>query len=128
MEEQHITWSTLLDIAPDSIADIQTCDGIYEKYRSWAKLSADDEALLRPLGRLLPDSLEPATTMETHEGSSYWSPEDAIALAYYPYNGCHVFQKTGCESYYLVYTEWGGHAPEKRARLILKNLITAHTA
>lgn len=128
MENQHITWSTLLQIAPDSIGAIQSCDGMYEKYLSWAQLTAADEALLEPLGRLLPDSLEPNETMETPEGSNYWSPEDPIALAYYPYNGCHIFQKKGCESYYLVYTEWGGHAPEKRARLILKNLISIYIA
>ena len=123
--EAFITWSTLIDIAPESIADIQDCDAGGEKYRAWTPFPETEEARMDNLGQLVTDDLEAPDTMQVYEGSNYWSPDDPIALGYYPYNYCEVFQKKDCNSYYLVYTEWGGHIPERRARLVLKPLIMA---
>lgn len=124
--EELITWSRLIEIAPESITDIQDCDADSEKYRSWTPLPAAVEARMDRLGRLVSDDFETPDTMQVFAGSNYWSPEDPIALGYYPYNYCEVFQQRDCNSYYLVYTEWGGHIPERRARLVLKPLIIYH--
>lgn len=121
--EKYITWSSLIGRAPASIAALEDCDPVFKKYLSWAPLSTPDEAQLVCLGRLLPDDLKTGETMEVYPGSNYWSPEDPIALGFYPYNFCDVYQMRDCNSFYLVYTEWGGHAPEKRARLVLKKLM-----
>lgn len=121
--EGYITWSALADRAPANIAVIADCDGMYQKYLAWAMLPASDEAELVRIGRLVTDSFETSETMQTYPGSNYWSPEDPFALGYYPYNYCEVFQLRDCNSYYLVYTEWGGHAPEKRARAVFREKI-----
>ena len=46
-----------------------------------------------------------------------------ISLNYYPYNNCKIYKDIDYNSFYFIYTEWGGHSPEKRCRLIQEKLI-----
>lgn len=123
MEEKTITWSELRAMAPEDLAAIVECDPGHSRFLGWTALSPADEATMDSLGTLKADDGSENHSLATYPGSNYWSPDDPIALAWYPYNGCAVFQKNGCASMYLVYTEFGGHVPERRARLVRKNLI-----
>ena len=123
MIEATITWTALKNMAPESTAAIEDCDAGCTQFLAWAPLSPLEESTMIHLGRLVPDDSEVRETMSTYPGSNYWLPDDLIAMAWYPYNFCEVFQRKNCNSYYLVYTEFGGHIPERRARLVLKYLI-----
>lgn len=122
-EEKTITWSALRAMAPEDLAAIVECDPNHSRFLGWAALDPAIETTMVRLGKLVADDSTEHSTLATYPGSNYWSPDDPIALAWYPYNGCEVFQKNGCASLYLVYSEYGGHYPEKRARLVRKSLI-----
>ncbi|GJM36080.1 MAG: hypothetical protein DHS20C18_50810 [Saprospiraceae bacterium] len=118
---QQITWSELIKMTPEETED---CDNIYQKYQAWHKLDPDDEKRMIYLGSLVPDVPEQAFSLKEYPSfEQYWSKESPIALAYYPYYGCEVFRLKSCSSLYLIYTEFAGHAPEKRCRLLQKRLI-----
>lgn len=121
MEPSTITWSALIALLSDDEAAVKKSDPICEQYRAWAKLSIEKD-FMRYLGRLVPDDGTPLERMESYPGD-YWAPDAPFALAYYPYNGCDVYQLMDYPSYYLVYTEYGGHFPELRARHVRKDLL-----
>lgn len=105
------------------MAGIEECDPDHSRFLGWAALDSSTESTMVRLGKLVADGTDQYDTLATYPGSNYWAADDPIALAWYPYNYCEVFQKNGCSSLYLVYTEFGGHIPERRARLVRKNLI-----
>jgi hypothetical protein len=116
---EKITWSALLHLLP---ADTWSADTFAVKYTGWAYLDKEDEAKLRLLGELVPDEGMPQYLMQEYpSGFNYWHARAPIALAYYPYNGCHVYAHK--EQLYLVYTEHAGHYPEKRCRLVQQQLL-----
>ena len=63
------------------------------------------------------------TMEECHTNENYWSANYPISLNYYPYNNCKIYKDIDYNSFYFIYTEWGGHSPEKRCRLIQEKLI-----
>ncbi len=65
------------------------------------------------------------TMMEYPTDENYWSIDYPISLEYYPYNYCDIYKNIFHNTFYFIYTEWGGHSPEKRCRLIQEKLIVA---
>lgn len=119
--QTKITWSELLKIVPEEPED---CDDIYQKYQAWRKLDTADDKRMVYLGSLVPDNPDQVSSLKEFPSfEQYWSKEAPIALAYYPYYGCEVYRLKSCSSLYLIYTEFAGHAPEKRCRLLQKRLI-----
>lgn len=119
--KKEITWSELGKMAPEETED---CDDIYQKYQAWHKLQPEDEKRMLYLGSLVPDAPQQTFSLQKYPSfEQYWSEEAPIALAFYPYYGCEVFRLKSCSSLYLIYTEFAGHAPEKRCRLLQKRLI-----
>ena len=58
-------------------------------------------------------------------GLNYWSPKAPIAVYFYPYHDCDIYQCKGCQAIFLEYMEESGHIPEKRLRWVRPELITA---
>ncbi|MBD2705450.1 hypothetical protein IC229_32870 [Spirosoma sp. BT702] len=53
----------------------------------------------------------------------YWGADVPIQIDKYPYYGCEVFKCKTCGTVFFYYLELGGHAPQKRYRVIRKELI-----
>lgn len=120
--ENYLSWSNLYARAPEHTD--QNCDPECVQYLSWVALKPELEEELEFLGKLRPDALESDERELHYDEAAYWSPESQIDPLVYPYAYSDVYRKRGCNSHYLVYTEWGGHRPEKRARLVRRHLIT----
>jgi hypothetical protein len=121
----NITWSDVLNLAIP-ILNISKEDSICKRYIAWRKLDPMDESKLSFIGNLAPDSSQNKIYEEEfHTFKNYWAEDYPIALAYYPYNGCGVYKFANIVNggYYFVYVEFGGHAPEKRCRLIQPDLV-----
>lgn len=116
-----ITWEQLLGLIPD-VKTLDMNDIIYTRYISWEKLAKEDDGKLRLLGALENEG-GPVHATEYKSSYNYWSPESPIALAYYPYNGCDVYQYKENGGIFFIYREDGGHVPEMRCRLVQRQLI-----
>ena len=99
------------------IPDISSGDELYTKYLSWNWLDDKDYDKLQFLGMLA----YTGTYAEYPSPYNYWMPAYPIALHCYPNNDCEVYQYK--EGLFLVYDEISGHVPEKRCRLIQRELI-----
>lgn len=53
----------------------------------------------------------------------YWDENSRIALSDYPYHSCKLFECPRCQRLFFTYLEFGGHAPEKRFRLVNPKLL-----
>ena len=89
------------------------------KYFSWRKFDPTDANRLTSLGNLF---VSEAQNSEYPTQENYWSENYPFALNYYPNAGCEVFTD-GDKGYYLIYRDFGGHAPERRCRLLRKGLV-----
>ena len=70
-----------------------------------------------------PDHHEP-TFEEFHPGGTrYESAQAPVAVAFYPYNRCDLWQCTRCQRHLLRYTEFGGYYIDHRARALHVALI-----
>lgn len=80
--------------------------------------STFDDTLLQPVGSLGQlDPYDPPTLEEYHpQGTRYGSPDAPIALGFFPYNRCEVWQCVKCARPFLRYTEYGGYYLEQRIR------------
>jgi len=56
-------------------------------------------------------------------GSHSWSPEAPIAVDYYPYNRCDIYECIDCSRKYLRYGEYGGYYVDERIRPLNPKLI-----
>ena len=88
------------------------------KYLAWSKFDKEDQLKLILIGSIV---VEQKYNEEFQSKENYWSTKYPIAIEHYPYNGCDIY--TDGEGYFFVYQEFGGHAPERRCRFILKELI-----
>lgn len=91
----------------------------------WDSFSA---ALAEPgfvcIGSLrVPGDEEPTLTEWHPQGSSYWSPEAPLAVAWFPYNRCSVWQCRACGRGFVQYTEFGGYYVDHRVREINPALV-----
>jgi hypothetical protein len=76
-----------------------------------------DPAGLRKVGTLRRPGVEDPTLEEYHPaGTRSWSLEAPIALSFFPYNRCDVWQCAACGRPFLRYTEYGGYYVEERIR------------
>lgn len=119
---KKITWSELR-VLTSSQSTILTL----EKYLAWEPLQKVDEEKLSFIGLLISD--DPSIHVFNSEFPSpynYWAKNYPIALRYYPYNGCEIYKNNETSYLYFVYLEFGGHVPEKRCRLVQKELIIDH--
>jgi hypothetical protein len=53
----------------------------------------------------------------------YWGENEPIVLTDYPYSNCEIYKCPICNAIFFFYNEDGGHARQKRYRLIQKDLI-----
>ncbi len=80
--------------------------------------------LMRPLGTLRDAEIYEPTTDEYHPGGTrYESPAAPIALQFFPYNRCDVFQCGRCAQVLLRYTEFGGYYVDHRVREVNPALV-----
>ncbi|GAB2560284.1 hypothetical protein [Spirosoma areae] len=118
--EKEISWPELMQLLDDENLSVAECQKKSKGYLGWSKLYPDFEKQLEFVANLtfFKNSI---STNEFPGEENYWSSEAPIAAQFYPYNGCPVYINLHC--LYLVYVEFGGHAPEKRCRLLQKKLI-----
>ncbi len=63
-----------------------------------------------------PELLEP-TFEEWHpQGTRYESPDAPVAVSFFPYNRCEIWQCGQCQRHLLRYTEFGGYYVDQRVR------------
>ena len=83
-----------------------------------------DHNTLRQVGTLADPAIDDPTVQEHHPGGTHaWSPDASIALAYFPYNRCGVWQCAACLRPFLRYTEYGGYYLDERIRPLDVGLI-----
>jgi|GEM_PF-996668 len=63
------------------------------------------------------------TPGEKQWDSHYWGQDAKIQFDRYPYYGCAIFQCQKCNTVFFHYVELGGHGPQKRYRVVRKELI-----
>jgi hypothetical protein len=80
--------------------------------------------LMRPLGTLRDAEIYEPTTDEFHpNGTRYESPAAPVAVNFFPYNRCDVFECGRCEKVLLRYTEFGGYYVDHRVREVDAALV-----
>lgn len=100
------------------------CNGA--SYLGWEKLTKDMDNSLELVGEFADSEkyINLNGYTEYHpNGTSYWSKDAPIALAHYPYHESMILRCPACGAIYLSYTEYAGHAPQKRIRLVQSELI-----
>ena len=78
---------------------------------------------LRQLGTLRSEDT-PEVWEEYHpHGTHSWSPDAPIAIGFYPYNRCDVYECIDCSRKYLRYGEYGGYYVDERIRPLNPKLV-----
>ena len=81
-------------------------------------------AQMRPLATLRDSERDEPTFEEYHpDGTRYESATAPIAVAFFPYNRCDLWQCDRCKRHLLRYTEFGGYYIDHRARVVDAALI-----
>lgn len=70
-----------------------------------------------------PDADEPTLEEYHPAGTGAWSADAPIALGWFPYNRCDVWQCSGCARPFLRYTEVGGYYTDERIRELQAALV-----
>lgn len=70
-----------------------------------------------------PDDSEPTLEEYHPAGTGSWSTDSPIAVGWFPYNRCDVWQCSGCARPFLRYTEVGGYYTDERIRELQAHLI-----
>ena len=93
--------------------------------RGWESLSATfDAKQLRTVATMRQPGVEDPTLEEHHPaGTNNWSADAPIAVGFFPYNRCDVWQCVCCGRHFLRYTEYGGYYVEERCRPLDARLI-----
>lgn len=97
-----------------------------ELYLSWGNITKEMDQALNVIGAFLNSDcyINKNGYTEFHpEGTNYWSESAPIAIAYYPYHESKIRVCNECSAVFLNYTDYSGHAPQNRVRLVRKNLI-----
>ena len=92
---------------------------------SWESVSEDrwPAADMLAVGTLRDPELGEPTFEEFHQGTRYDSSDAPVALRYFPYNRCDVWQCKSCARLWLRYTEFGGYYVDHRVRALNPALI-----
>ncbi|WP_137918151.1 hypothetical protein [Hydrogenophaga sp. 2FB] len=98
--------------------------------KGWESLPGGfDTSNLTRVGSLRDADDEDPTLEEYHPaGTSAWSADAPIALGWFPYNRCDVWQCAGCARPFLRYTEHGGYYTDERIRELQAHLIAPSAA
>ncbi|MCX2680552.1 hypothetical protein OOZ15_11420 [Galbibacter sp. EGI 63066] len=105
-------------ISPKELLEMLPSITKSKKYLGWRKLIEEDLEKFNLEGILnIIDGIENEYKTE----KNYWDIDYPIALNFYPNCGSEIYFDG--HDYYLVYRDFGGHVPEKRCRLIRKELI-----
>lgn len=100
------------------------CKG--ELYLGWEPLTKGVDSVLELVGEFAESEkyINLNGYNEYHpKGTTYWSKDSPIALSHYPYHESMIRRCPACGAVYLSYTEYAGHAPQKRIRLVQSDLI-----
>ncbi|ENA1795624.1 hypothetical protein ABF176_002471 [Flavobacterium psychrophilum] len=90
------------------------------KFLEWEN---DEENIILSLNKIGELNLEP----NFEENKNYWGKDSKIEFGIYPYFDCEILQCEKCKNLFFYYVELGGHSPQKRLRLIRKELIDLNT-
>jgi hypothetical protein len=120
MGEKKVNIIDVIDLLPNDTSDIKRPDVFYKNFIGWNQILNEQLERLEKLGRI-------STTIESREiklmSHDYWDLEAVIDFAEYPYYACDLYKSKEGDCYYLVYNEYGGHAPETRCRLVQRRLM-----
>lgn len=83
-----------------------------------------DRSNLRCVGTLCDPEDDEPTLAEYHPAGTHgWSADAPIALGWFPYNRCDVWQCIACDRPFLRYTEFGGYYTDERIREVRASLV-----
>lgn len=93
--------------------------------KGWESLPGSfDRSGLRRVGTLRDPDDEDPTLAEYHPAGTHgWSGDAPIALGWFPYNRCDVWQCAACGRPFLRYTEYGGYYTDERIRELQAALV-----
>ncbi|MEO4005043.1 hypothetical protein [Flavobacterium sp. CAU 1735] len=97
-----------------------SCGG-HNDFWEWHNETEELKTNLTKIGQI---SVQPG---EKQWESQYWGQDAKIQFDRYPYYGCEIFQCTKCNTVFFYYLEIGGHGPQKRYRVVRKDLIDIET-
>lgn len=83
----------------------------------WPAAQLEQVATLRD-----PDLNEPTFEERHPAGTRYDSPTAPVAVRFFPYNRCDVWQCSQCQRQLLRYTEFGGYYVDHRVRELAPGL------
>lgn len=121
MSEQTINWAELKEVLKKVDKSITACKCNYEKFIEWKRVSAEELANLVLLGQIVDFNNKKWLSVQEYNWKG--AQEEPMALGYYPYGGCDVYQCADCKRLFFYYIEMGGHAAERRLRLIREELL-----
>ncbi len=125
---RQLSTTDLLYLLAESKENNQTSESRFSHYWTWSPLSNEFVEQLEFIGTTAnPTSIAQHGYTEYPSVFNYWSPDSPIALAYYPYHDCQVYRHKLSGCYFFIYSEQGGHVPERRCRLIRQHLIIPET-
>lgn len=121
----RLSLDQLTTLATTSHAITQPCTCALDSFAGWTRIPAEfPQQQMTTIGTLVDDPYQEATWTEYHPaGSNYWSADAPIAIHYFPYNRCSVWQCTVCNRCALHYVEAGGYYVEPRIRTLAPELI-----
>ena len=125
--EQAMSADDLIGLA-DSAGDRAGCPRCAALVcKGWESVPGGyDRANLKRVGSLRDPNDEDPTVAEYHPDRTHgWSADAPIALGWFPYNRCDVWQCVGCGRPFLRYTEFGGYYNDERVRELQPRLIVA---
>jgi hypothetical protein len=117
--------ASLLAIATRSASVTAACNCTTKPLIGWEGWPASlREDQFKKIGSLIKQTKEESTIDEYHpNGTSYWSLSAPIALEFYPYNRCGVWECIRCSRTYLRYNDDGAYHSERRIRALDPLLI-----
>lgn len=100
---------------------VDNCCGGHEDFQEW---NNETEVLRNSLIKIGKISTIPS---ENQSDIKYWGANAPIQMDKYPYYDCEIFQCKECNTVFFFYIELGGHGPQKRYRVVKKELIDVET-
>lgn len=107
----------------DACANCPRCSALVCK--GWESLPGGfDRSSLRSAGTISDVADAEPTLAEYHPAGTHgWSSNAPIALGWFPYNRCDVWQCVDCGRPFLRYTEFGGYYTDERIREVQADLV-----
>jgi len=96
-----------------------------ERYLSWTKLETLDKFKFEKVLSLKDCENQGSADVFPTVSENYWSDDAPIDIDLYPAAFSDIYLDPLTGNHFLVYTEFGGHAPELRCRLIQGHLLVS---